>query len=131
MDKSIFGFVFFVAAFIAGRYINERALRKLSKDEQGTLLKGFTKYRMVSFVGLIALVILHYAFRATLPNTQFSSMQIFVGVLVFYLLISNIYAFIKLKKLKMPDAFINQYLISTFVQYVGLFMFFGLMLKSS
>lgn len=131
MDKSIFGFVFFVAAFLVGRYLNERALKKLKTNEQEKLLKGFSRYRIFSFVGLISLVILHYVFRLTMPDTQFSSMQVFAGVLVFYLLFSNIYAFVKLKKLKMPDPFINQYLISTFIQYVGLFTFFGLMIGNS
>ncbi len=130
MDKSIIGFIVFIAAYITGRILNEKALKKLSDEQRGRLVQGFSAYRIVSLVGLIVLVILHYALRATMPNSLFASMQIFVGVLVAYLLISSIYSFIKLKKLEMPDAYINQYLLSTFIQYIGIFVFFGYLINT-
>ena len=130
MDNNIIGFVVFIAAYIAGRLISERALRKLDTEQQGRLVRGFSAYRIVSLVGIVVLVILHYAARATLGDGPLASMPVFVGVLVVYLLISSIYAFVKLKRLEMPDTYINQYLISTFIQYVGIFVFFGYLINT-
>jgi hypothetical protein len=130
MDNSIIGFVVFIAAYIAGRMISERALRKLDTEQQGRLVRGFSAYRIVSLVGIILLVLLHYAARTLAADGLLASMAVFVGVLVAYLLLSSIYAFVKLKKLEMPETYINQYLISTLIQYVGIFVFFGYLINT-
>jgi uncharacterized membrane protein len=130
MDKSIIGFVAFIVAYIAGRFISERAIKLLSENEKGKLLQGFSKYRLFSLVGVIVLVVIHYATQALMPNSSFASFPVFVGVLVFYLLGSSIYSYKKLKDLEMPDNYINQFLFSTLIQYVGLFIFFGFIINA-
>lgn len=129
MDTSIIGFVAFIIAYIAGRIISERALKLLNENERLKLLQGFSKYRIFSLVGVIILVVMHYALQSLMPNSYVASMPVFVGVLVLYLLLSSIYAYKKLKNLEMPDNYINQFLLSTLVQYIGLFLFFGFLIN--
>lgn len=129
MDKSIFGLLIFIAAYIAGRFISERALKLLSEKEKGRLLQGFAKYRVYSLVGIVLIVFVYFGISSALPNSFYSSMQFFIGALVLYLLVGTIYSYKKLKDLKLPDAYINQYLISTFVQYVGIFIFFAFLIS--
>jgi hypothetical protein len=131
MDKSIIGFIIFIATFIGGRLISERALRLLTDEQKGRLLQSFSKFRLVSLFGVVGLVIGHYALRSLVPNSYFAQSAVFVGVLVAYLLISSLISFAKLKKMALPDNYINQFLLSTLIQYVGLFVFFGFMVNKS
>ncbi len=129
MDKSIIGFIVFIATYIVGRIISERALNILSENERGKLLQGFSKYRIFSLVGVIVLVVVHYALQSSMPNSYFASMPVFIGALVLYLLINTVYAYKKLRNLEMPDRYINQFLFSTLIQYIGIFFFFGFLLN--
>ncbi len=129
MDKSIIGLITFIAAYLAARLIAEKALKLLNENEKGRLLEGFSKKRIFSLVGLVALVLIHLALQSFLPNSYFATLPFFVGVLVLYLLGSSIYAYKKLKSLEMPENYINQFLFSTLIQYVGIFVFFGFLLN--
>jgi uncharacterized membrane protein len=129
MDKSVIGLVVFIAAYIGGRLISERALKILNENQKAKLVDGFSKYRIFSLIGVIALVILHFAVQSLMPNSYFASFHIFVGILVLYLLLSSLYSYNKLKNLEMPDKYINQFLLSTLVQYIGIFVFFGFLIN--
>ncbi|MDQ3635898.1 MAG: hypothetical protein M3405_15545 [Acidobacteriota bacterium] len=129
MDKSIIGLIVFIAAYIGGRLISERALKLLSENEKGRLLEGFSKYRIFSLIGVVVLVLIHISLQSFMPNSYFASLPVFVGILVLYLLLSSIYSYTKLKNLEMPDNYINQFLLSTLIQYLGIFVFFGFLLN--
>ena len=129
MDKSIIGLIVFIAAYIVSRLIGERALKLLSENEKGRLLEGFSRNRIFSLFGVIVLVAVHWAMQYYMPNNYLASLPVFVGVLVVYLLLSSIYAYYKLKSIEMPENYINQFLLSTFVQYIGLFVFFGFLIN--
>lgn len=129
MDKSIIGLIIFFVAHFAGRVISEKALKLLSESEQAKLVTGFSKYRVFSLAGVIVLVAFYYSLQAFAPNSYFATMQVYVGILVLYLLMSSIFAYSKLKKLELPDDYINRFLISTFVQYTGIFVFFWFLLN--
>ncbi len=128
MDKSVIGIFVFIATWVLGRILSERALKTLTENERGKLLKGLSKYRIFSLIGVIVLVVLYYSTQAISPNSYFTGLPIFVGSLVLYLLGSSIFAYKKLKDLEMPDQYVNQFLVSTLIQYVGIFVFFGFLL---
>ncbi len=129
MDKSLIGLIVFFAAWIGGRAISERAMKILSEREKARLLDGFSNYRIFNLVGVVALAGLHFTLRAFVPNSYYASFPAFVGVLVLYLLFTSMLSYRKLKKLEISDSYINQFLLSTFVQYTGIFIFFGFMLS--
>lgn len=130
MDNSIIGFIVFIAAYVIGRLVGERGLKKLTEEERGRLLGGFSKYRVFSLLGVIVLVVIHYSFRALAPDSRAAGLPFFVVALVFYLLLSSLYSYRKLKSLGMPDAYINNFLLSTLIQYAGIFVFFGFLIDS-
>lgn len=129
MDKSIIGLITFIAAYLAARLIAERALKLLTENEKGILLEGFSKKRIYSLIGVVALVLIHLVLQSLLPNSYFAGLPFFVAVLVLYLLASSIYAYKKLKSLEMPENYISQFLLGTFIQYVGIFIFFGFLIN--
>lgn len=130
MENSWIGFVAFIVTYIAGRWISERALKTLTENEKGKLVEGFSRYRIVSIVGVVVLLILHFAILNLMPDNSGTTLSIFVVLFVVYLLGSTIYAYRKLKSLEISDNYINQFLFSTLVQYVGLFVFFGFVLNA-
>ncbi len=129
MDNSTIGLLVFIAGFIGGRLIKEQGLKSLSEEEKAVLVKGFSRYRIFSVIGLVLLVLTHFGVRGIYPNSLVASSPVLIGVMVFYLLGSSFIAFKKLHQLNMPDHFITKFLISTLVQYVGIFVFFGLSLS--
>ncbi len=129
MEISIIGFIAFITAYVAGRIISERALKLLTEDQQKNLLQGFSNYRMLSLVGIIVIVVIHYALRFFVPESSAASMPAIITALVLYLLANTAISYTKLKNLEMPDEYINRFLFSSLIQYIGLFLFFGLLIN--
>jgi hypothetical protein len=129
MDNALIGLIVFVAALLVSRVISERALRKLSQDEAARLVQGFSGFRTYSLVAVVSLVVVFFAVSYSYPEYSFRAAQIFMGVLVAFLLLTGGLAFRKLKALKLPDTYLNSYLFATFVQYAGIFIYFGLSLS--
>lgn len=126
MDNGTVGLVVFIASFIAARIINERALKKLEKEEAARLLKGFSRFRIYSLLGIVVIVVAYIAEPLFLPGRKYLTPPVLMGVLVAFLLVTSAIAFRKLKKLGMPDSYVNKHLLATFIQYTGIFIFFGL-----
>lgn len=126
MDNGTVGLVVFIASFIAARIINERALKKLEKEEAARLLKGFSRFRIYSLLGIVVIVVAYIAEPLFLPGRKYLTPPVLMGVLVAFLLMTSAIAFRKLKKLGMPDSYVNKHLLATFIQYTGIFIFFGL-----
>jgi hypothetical protein len=123
------GLVVFIAALLISRVIRERALRNLEEDEAARLLQGFSGFRTYSLVAVLALVAVFFGISYAYPQQSFRTAQVFMGILVAFLLITGVIAFRKLKELRMPDAYLNSYLLATFVQYAGIFIYFGISLS--
>lgn len=126
MDYTFLGLGLFIAALLAGRWINERAMRNLNEKERSDLLAGLSKYRMVSLVGVILIVAAYFVFRGFSSGDTSRAFGVFAAVLVCYMLLGTAFVFIKLKILKISESYINNFLLSTAVQYLGLFIYFGL-----
>ncbi len=126
MDFTILGLILFVVALFAGRSINERAIRKLKEKERSDLLKGLSKYRMVSLAGVIMIVAAYFVFRGFSSGDTSRAFGVFAAVLVIYMLAGTAFVFIKLKLLKISESYINNFLLSTAVQYLGLIVYFAL-----
>jgi uncharacterized BrkB/YihY/UPF0761 family membrane protein len=129
MDKTFIGLVIFVAALLVSRVISEKALRKLKEDEAARLVQGFSGFRTYNLVAILALVAVFFAISYSYPQHSFRVAQVFMGILVAFLLVTGVISFRKLKFLRMPDAYLNSYLLATFVQYAGIFIYFGFSLS--
>ena len=126
MDLTLLGLVCFIAALFAGRWINERAIRKLDEKERTSLAEGLSRYRIASLVGVVLIVAAYFVFRGFSTGDTSRAFTVFAVVLVIYLLFGTAFVFIKLKILKISETYINSFLLSTAVQYLGLITYFGL-----
>lgn len=125
MDSSTIGIVVFLGSFFAARLVNERALKGLKQEEAARLLRGFSRYRIFSLVGVIVIVAAYFIAYYNFPDSAVASPPVIMGVLVAFLLLNSVIAFRKLKQLEMPDDYINKFLLGTFIQYAGIFVLFG------
>ncbi len=126
MNLGFWGFVGFIVALFTGRWINERALNKLEKGQRSDLLTGLSKYRLLSLAGVIIIVVGYFVIISVAAESDKSAFPVFAGILIFYMLAGTGYVYWKLKSLKISEDYINAYMLSTSVQYVGLILYFTL-----
>ena len=126
MNNAFIGLLCFIAALIAGRWINERALRKLDEDQQASLVQGLSRYRLLSLAGVVLFVAAYFIFRGSVEKNGISAFTVFAIVLVLYMLAGTAFVFIKLKRMKIDENYISSFLLSTAVQYLGLITYFGM-----
>lgn len=126
MNNAFLGLICFIAALFGGRYINERALRKLDKDESASLVQGLSRYRLISLAGVILFVVAYFVFRGYADSSGISAFTAFAVILVLYMLAGTAFVYLKLKRMNINENYINSYLLSTAVQYLGLIIYFGL-----
>ncbi|MDH3492932.1 MAG: hypothetical protein OEM82_05235 [Acidobacteriota bacterium] len=126
MNNAFLGLLVFIAALFAGRWINERAIRKLGKDQSTKLVQGLSRYRMASLAGVILFVAGYFIFRSTIEKSGVEPFTVFAVILLVYMLAGTAFVFVKLKRMKIDENYISSYLLSTAVQYLGLISYFGL-----
>ena len=126
MNYAFAGLALFIFALFAGRWVIERASRKLDKKEQALLVSGLSKYRMISLAGVILIVVAYFVFRGMATGDTSSAFGVFAVILVVYMLGTTAFVFFRLKTLKISEHYINAFLAGTAIQYLGLITYFGL-----
>ena len=123
MDNSTIGIIAFFVAFFASRLINERAMSQLDKEQAEALVKGFSRYYLIS-LGCVALLAAVYMTASYyFPDHPLAAPAALAAIVVAFMLVNSFFAFRKLKKMEMPDEYVNRFLIGTLVQYAGIFAF--------
>lgn len=110
---SLFPFIVLIGAVIAGRFISESALRRLSSDEKAKLLDGFSLLRKLNLVVLVLVVILAYLLAIEM-----------LWAVAVYLTGLAVYTYRKLGARDLPNAYTRLYLLSMLITYGGLGCFF-------
>ena len=126
MNNPFIGLIIFIAALFGGRWINERALRRLEKEEQASLVQGLSRYRLMSLAGVVLFVAAYFIFRAEVEKSGFSAFTVFAIVLVLYMFAGTAFVYIKLKRMRIDENYISSFLLSTAIQYLGLISYFAL-----
>lgn len=112
------GFGLFIAAYVVGRIIHEKALRKLSREQKGQLVETFFRHRLVGLIPMAAIAALYFGMA------QFDlSMPVFLSVYVpgmlVFAFVSHVYVFRKLDEIDFDPEFIRGFALSRVVQLVG------------
>lgn len=126
MNYGLLGLGCFIAALFAGRYINERGLRQLNEKDQAALVAGLSRFRMISLAGVVLIVgvyLVVFGFAKEQDNNVFLA---FLLILLVFMVGGTAFVFAKMKRMKISEDYINAYLLSTTVQYIGMIVYFGL-----
>ena len=116
----IFGFLAFACAVVINRLLGERALKQLSPDEKAKLLDSFSGHRIFSVVAMLIVVLAFFAASRAWPA---SGQLVVWGLFILLVLMSignGLFAFVKLRKLSAPKAYISNFAIRSVVYYCGM-----------
>lgn len=109
------------------RAINEKANKKLDADKKAELIDLFSKNRIYSFAILIFIIVLFFAsmkFKVLEPTTTFI---IYIVSILMFLISSSFLSYRKLKNADFPDSYINSFLLSSALRFLGFVIFVALM----
>ena len=110
---SLFPFIVLIGAIIAGRFISESSLKRLSSEEKATLLDGFSLLRKLNLMVLVLVIILAYLLDLDM-----------LWAVAVYLTGLTLYTYRKLGALDLPNSYTRLYLLSILITYGGLAGFF-------
>lgn len=122
---SILGIVIFLASLFLGRWLNEKAILKLSEEDRTKLVEGLARYRLVSLAGVIAIVVAYWGYLGMnySESVRDQAFSAFVVALIVFMIAGTAYVFYKLKRMKIDEDYISSFMLSTAVQHVGLIGF--------
>lgn len=115
-----FGITVFAALYIASRVIGERALRRLSQEEKARLIDGFSSFRIFSAVIILLFVVIFLAAENYLTDLSAAVRGGFPAAIFLLFLVLSFITYKKLKSLNISESYIRIYLITLFLQYLGL-----------
>jgi uncharacterized membrane protein YhaH (DUF805 family) len=119
-----FGIAVFAVAYMISRIVAERALRRLSAEEQARLVSGFSGLRIFSAVIVLLFVFIFLAAENFFTDLS-AGMRIGFPIAIFsLLLILSFITYKKLRDLKISESYIRTYLLSLVIQYLGLAILF-------
>jgi hypothetical protein len=122
--------VLVLLAFIfLARVINEKANKKLTTEKKAELIDLFSKSRTWTFGLLIVIIGIYFFILKYQMLEPLTSLAIYILLLLAFILYNTRMAYRKLKSNGFPDSFIRTYLISTSIRFVGILIFFGLLIK--
>lgn len=127
MDNFTISFLGLLGCILISRAINEKAIKKLDQDKKSTLIDLFSNgssYRLGILIGIVVLYFLSLKFNLMKPTMTYI---IYIVLLLIFMIISSYGAYKKLKENNFPDSYINSYLLSTTIRFMGLIVFFLLM----
>lgn len=115
-----FGITIFAVLYIASRVIGERALRRLSDEEKARLIDGFSSFRIFSAVVVLLFVIIFLVAENYLTGLSSAIRVGFPAAIFLLLIVLSFITYRKLKSLNISESYIRTYLITLFLQYLGL-----------
>ena len=122
-------FVVLLVMIFVSRKQSEKANKKLDQEKKAELIDLFSNDRTINFGILIAIIVLFFiAIRFSNLNTViiFAS---YIFIVLIFMIISAILSYRKLKYNDFPDSFIRSYLIATLLRFLGLIIFFAIVVK--
>ena len=101
----------FLVVMIVNRIINERALRKLSTEEKGTLVEAFSGFRMIALVPLAAIAALYLVMTQLGATTTVMLLAVYLPAMVIFTVVLQWMVYRRLKSMDLPAEFTRAYVI--------------------
>ena len=123
--SSLVGVLIFLVTLFVGRWLNEKAIRKLSEQDRSKLIDGLAKYRLVSLGGVIAIVVTYWIYLGLNYSESVRDVAFawFAITLIIFMIGGTAYVFFKLKKMMIDEDYISSFMLSTAIQHLGLIGF--------
>ena len=113
--SNLLPFLFVIGAVIAGKFISESALKRLSSEEKARLVDGFSLLRKLNLIVLLLVLVLAYLLEIDM-----------LWAAAIYLIGLAGYIYRKLSGLDLPNAYTRLCLLSMLITYGGVAGFFVL-----
>jgi len=129
MDNLMIAFVVLLVMIFVSRKQSEKANKKLDQEKKAELIDLFSKDRTINFGILITIIVLFFiAIRFSNLNTViiFAS---YIFIVLIFMIISAILSYRKLINNDFPESFIRSYLIATLLRFLGLIIFFTIVIN--
>lgn len=117
-----------LVAVAASRFISAKALKRLSPEKKTELIDKFTGF---SAVYMIPVVVIFIAFVCVIKFTHLNPevvSWIFYGLMLIFIVVSQVIASKKLKELHLDPSYIKSYTISRVISLSGFAVFFSIIL---
>lgn len=126
MDSFMLAVVVLFLSIVLSRIINERANRKLDQEKKASLIDIFAKDRITSIGVLLGIIVLFFIGLKYTKIEPLTAYLIYFGVLLVFMIYSSYRSYKKLEKADFPKPYINQYLLSTAIRFLGIVLFVAL-----
>ncbi|NQZ45438.1 MAG: hypothetical protein HRT65_14120 [Flavobacteriaceae bacterium] len=129
MDNFFLSFLVFFGFIFVARLLSDRATKKLSDQKKAELIDLFSNSSKWSY-GIVLLILAAYflVLRYELFDSGGATIA-YVGALLVFVVVSARKSHKKLRAHGFPEAFNASYLISTIIRFVGILVFFGLLMR--
>lgn len=124
-------FIVFIALLLGGRFVNESAYKMISPEEREKITKTLSEYRKYYLLPLVILLLAFFLLMKFKPEWHHYAIMGYFVVLILFLVLSQVFAFFKLKKLELPSKFLNRYLMGKLIQYLGFVVLIAASFKMS
>lgn len=124
------GLVALFGAIIAGRVLSEKAMKQLNGDQKIRLMDSFSGFRKYSLIPLVVILVVYLLMVNANVLTGPSGHVIFLGGIVVYLLVSQVVAYRRLRRLDLPDSYLRTFRISQIVVLLGFVCWGALSLRN-
>lgn len=114
----------FLISSLISNNINEKAIKSLDSKEKLRIHDGFSNMRKYNLIPLILLVGAFFLINNIFPQLLLYTFSIYFILLIIFLIISNIYIFKKLNTMHLPKEYINNFMLSKVMQYIGIIILF-------
>jgi len=112
--------VIFVLTILLSRYINSKAIKKLSMEKKAELIDTFSGFSVWSIVPLLVIIGGFY-FAIDYMGNYLLYLVLLLLVSGVYVVALQVYIYKKLKNMDYPMSYIKQYILSVVVRFVCVF----------
>ena len=122
-DNMMIGFLFLFLTILISRILNERATKKLTQEKKAELIDLFSQNRIYGLIIIISILALYFLVIKMNFFEVHLAFGIYTGLIVLFLIVTTFLAFRKLRSNGFPIDYINSFLITTAIKFIGIVVF--------
>ncbi len=117
---TIIGIGAFLALLLSGRALSERNMSSLRPGEKENLVESLARYRRIHLIPLLLIAAWFLAGSRFFGGANAIMQYVLYALLCAYVLGSNLFIYLKLRRRSLPEKFLRGYLLSRLLTFAGL-----------